>query len=258
MNTKNFAEVIVETKDKQKIHLDHYKNGHTKVIIIAPGFTNSKNALLMKELGKALLDEYDVMIMDFRGHGESGGLFFWTSKEDMDLETVLEYAHEEYEKIGVIGFSLGAATGLITASKTDLMDSLISVSAPAEFEKIEYHFWKLDFENDIVYNLGEGKIGKGIRPGPWWLKKEKPIDCVGKIKIPVFYLHGDADWLIKPWHSQELFEKTKSKKKLAIIKNGPHAEYLIRKNKEETIKLIREWLDETLKSLDIARDKEAQ
>ena len=126
------------------------------------------------------------------------------------------------------------------------MDSLISVSAPADFEKIEYHFWKLDFENDIVYNLGDGKIGKGIRPGPWWLKKEKPIDCVGKIKIPVFYIHGQADWLIKPWHSEDLYKKTNSKKRLAIIKNGPHAEYLIRKNKKETIQLIKEWFKETL------------
>lgn len=135
---------------------------------------------------------------------------------------------------------------MITASKIDLMDSLISVSAPTEFEKIEYHFWELDFENDIVYNLGEGKIGKGIRPGPWWLKKEKPIDCVGKIKIPVFYIHGQADWLIKPWHSEDLYKKTNSKKRLAIIKNGPHAEYLIRKNKKETIQLIKEWFKETL------------
>ena len=188
-----------------------------------------------------------MIAFDFRGHGKSGGLFYWTSKEFLDLQTVLEYAKKQYQKISVIGFSLGAATTLITASKTNLIDSVISVSAPSEFEKIEYRFWELDFENDIIYNLfGEGKHGKGVRPGPWWFKKEKPIDCVGKIKVPIFYIHGQADWLIKPWHSEELFKKTNSKKHLAIIKNGPHAEYLIRKNKEETVNLIKDWLAETL------------
>lgn len=238
---------FLTASDGQQVHYDHYKNSHKNAVVIAHGFFNSKDAILLKELGQSLNGDYDVIIMDFRGHGKSGGLFYWTSKEYMDLETVLEYASKQYQKIGVIGFSLGAATSLITASKTDLIDSLISVSAPSELEKIEYRFWELDFENDITYNLlGEGKIGKGIRSGPWWLKKDKPLNLVDKIKIPILYIHGDADWLIKPWHSKALYEKTTSRKRMAIIKNGPHAEYLIRKNKEETIGLIKKWFEETL------------
>ena len=66
---------------------------------------------------------------------------------------MLNYAKSNYQKIGVVGFSLGAATSIITASREDLIDSLIAVSAPVEFEKIEYCFWDLDVENDIFYNL---------------------------------------------------------------------------------------------------------
>lgn len=242
-----FKTFTVETTDKNKICFDHYDFGHSKVIVIAPGFINSKQAVPMKDLAESLVDEYNVIIMDFRGHGKSSGLFYWTSKEYLDLQSVLQYSHQKYKKIGVIGFSLGAATGIITASKTDLMDSLISVSAPVELNKIEYHCWKLNMENDIFYNLwGEGRFGKGIKPGPWWFSKEKPVDCVGKIKTPILYIHGDADWLIKPWHSEELHKKTNSKKRLSVIKNGPHAEYLIRKNKDEMIHLIKEWFRETL------------
>lgn len=236
------------TVDGQTIHYDLYPHGHKRLIIIAHGFFNSKDALLLKELGQALANQYDVLIMDFRGHGKSGGLFYWTSKEYLDLEAVLGYAKTHYQRIGVIGFSLGAATSIIAASETDGIDTVISISAPSEFEKIEYRFWELDVENDIFYNLiGEGRVGKGVRPGPFWLKKDKPIHRVEQIKCPIFYIHGESDWLIKPWHSEELYKKTPTKKCLSIIKNGPHAEYLIRKNKEETIKLIREWLDETLK-----------
>lgn len=244
---EKFKSLTVETTDKNKICFDHYDSGHSKVVVIAPGFFNSKQAVPMKDLAGALVDEYDVIVMDFRGHGKSSGLFYWTSKEYLDLQSVLEYAHQKYERIGVIGFSLGAATGIITASKTDLMDSFISVSAPTELNKIEYHFWELNAESDIFYNVwGEGRLGKGIKPGPWWLGKGKPIDCVGKIKIPVLYIHGDSDWLIKTWHSEELYKKTNSKKRLCFIKNGPHAEYLIIKNKDETIRLIKKWFEETL------------
>ena len=165
----------------------------------------------------------------------------------MDLIAVLQEVRAQYQKIGVIGCSLGAATSIITAAKTDLIDTLVSVSAPTEFEKIEFHFWDLDVENDIFYNLtGEGRRGKGVRPGPFWLKKEKPINVVSQVKCPVLFIHGEEDWLIKPWHSQALYDKTEGKKKIVLIKNGLHAEYLVRKSREETIAAIKDWLNQTL------------
>lgn len=238
---------VLKTIDNAEIHFDHWLNNHSQVVIIAHGFFNSRRGRLIQRLGHELLEHYDVILMDFRGHGESSGIFTWTAKECIDLETVLAFAKPRYKKIGVVGFSLGAAISLITAARTQMIDSLVSVSAPTQLSKIEYHFWRLNPENDIVYNLlREGRIGKGVRPGPFWLKKEKPIEIVGQIKIPIAYLHGTKDWIIRSWHSEELHGKTISYKKIKIIPNGPHAEYLIRKKKEETISFIREWFAETL------------
>ena len=78
------------------------------------------------------------------------------------------------------------------------------------------------------------------------VEKRQPINVVEKVKSPILFLHGEADWLIKPWHSKALYDKTRSKKELLILKNGPHAEYLIRKNREETIRSIRNWFRQTL------------
>ena len=237
----------VVTQDGQLIRYDLYKSGHPSLVIIAHGFFNSKDAVLLKELGRLLEDRYDVAIMDFRGHGESPGLFWWTTKEYLDLTAVLSDAKVNYGTVGVIGFSLGAATSIITAARTDLIDSLIAVSGPTEFERIEYHFWDLDPENDILYNMiGEGKVGKGVRPGPFWLKKDKPVELIDKVKCPVMILHGGEDWLIKPWHARALFDKCRSQKKLVIIPDGPHAEYLVRKNKQQTVDAVRDWFRETL------------
>lgn len=235
------------TSDGIQVCFDRYAGGHSKVVIIAHGFFNSKGSVLLKSLAQELSDEYDCIVMDFRGHGETRGLFHWTSKEYLDLEAVLKFARQHYQKTAVIGFSLGAATSLIAASKFDLIDSVIAVSPPTVLEKIEYHFWNLDVENDLLYNIfKDGKIGKGVRPGPFWMAKEKPIAIVGNIKVPVCFIHGGADWLIHPWHSAALFEKTRAVKNIAIIKDGPHAEYLLRKNKDEFIRLVRDWLGQTL------------
>jgi len=234
------------TSDNHKIACDHYKAGHESVIIIAHGFFTSKDAVLIKQMKDYLIGEHDVIVFDFRGHGKSSGLFTWTSKENLDLETVLAYAKRKYNKIGMIGFSYGAAISIRVVAEHEGVNSLVAISAPYDSTKIDYHFWDLDIENDIFYNIGEGGKGKGIRPGPFWLDKKKPIDLVGKLTCPVLYIHGDKDWVISPRHSKKLYEKTASKKKIVIIKKGSHAEYLLRKNSKEVINLIKEWFQQTI------------
>lgn len=236
----------VQSKDHVSIEYDHYQNGHADLVLIAHGFYNSKQSELLQELGRGLADRYDVVIMDFRGHGKSRGLFHWASKEPMDLEAVLRDVRSQYKKICVIGFSFGAGISMIVAATTDLIDNLIYVSGPAEFKRIDFRWWELDFENDILFNLGPGAKGKGARPGPFWLPKQQPIKLVKTLRVPIFYIHGDQDWTIKPWHSQKLFELTTGVKRLKIISGGPHAEYLMRKHKEEFLSGIRTWLEETM------------
>ena len=236
------------TDDGIKIDYDHYRNGFDRVIILAPGFFNSKSAILFKDMAKELGRDYDIIVFDFRGHGKSRGLFYWTAKEYLDLQTVLAYANQNYGKIGVVGFSLGAATSIITAARDERIDSLIAVSAPSQFNKIDFRFWEMDLEENIIYNvIGAGRIGKGLRPGPFWRRKQKPVDVVGKIKIPVLFIHGANDWLIKPWHSEMLFQKAQARQKsLEIIPNGTHAEFLFRSQRPVTLQLFREWFGKTL------------
>ena len=68
-------DLCVMTEDEQKVYFDHHQSGHDKIVIIAHGFFNSKNAVLLKTLAGELKKLYDVIVMDFRGHGESSGMF---------------------------------------------------------------------------------------------------------------------------------------------------------------------------------------
>jgi pimeloyl-ACP methyl ester carboxylesterase len=245
---------ILTTDDKQTISCRHYKNNHPHVVVIAHGFYNSKDADLLQGLAGDLTGDYDVFMFDFRGHGKSSGQFSWTSKEHNDLAAVLEYLQARYEKIAIIAFSLGASIGinLLSRSRFKKVGSLILVSCPSEFEKIDYKFWQLDLKGDLIYTLfaAAGRRGRGVRPGAFWLKKEKPIENVRRVGIPILYIHGERDWVVKPWHSRALYEKTQSKKKLLIIKRGPHAEYLLRDCPEDFVRAIRKWLFSTMRKSD--------
>lgn len=236
------------SSDQQKIAYRHYNTGHDKVIIIVHGFYNSKDAVILKRLAETLYGEYDVFMFDFRGHGKSSGLYAWTSREGKDLVAALDYIEGKYKKVGMIAFSFGGSVAINTLAHDKRVNSLICVSIASDPNKTDYQFWKLDLKGDLAYTLLtlEGLKGRGFRPGPFWLKKEKPIDNVAKIQIPILYIHGEKDWVIKPWHSQALYDKTQSKKRLVIVKNGPHAEYLTRDYFEQFITEVKTWFKETL------------
>ena len=164
----------LKTLDNQKIAYYHYKSGHKKVIVIAHGFYASKDSELFRSFSGSFLEEYDVFIFDFRGHGKSSDLFYWTSKEGEDLKAVLNHLKGAYEKMGLIGFSFGGSVSINTAAETGLIDSLICVSTASDAGKVDFNFWKLDWNEDIIYSLSEkGRKGKGVKPGPFWLKKER-------------------------------------------------------------------------------------
>jgi hypothetical protein len=80
------------------------------------------------------------------------------------------------------------------------------------------------------------------------LQKIRPIDIVDKISpTPVLFLHGEKDWLVKPSHSQRLFEKAKEPKALTIIKGGGHAERIFDKFHDQFVKICSDRFRETLK-----------
>ncbi len=236
------------TQDKQKIAYDYYQDNHRQAIIIAHGFYNSKDSVLLKKLAQSIYNDYDVFMFDWRGHGESSGEFSWMSRESEDFQAVLKYLEGRYEKLGMIAFSLGAGIAINVLAQRGGIDSLICVSPVSEFNKIDYSFWQLDLKGDLIYTLvsKEGRKGKGVRPGMFWLKKNKPLESVENIKAPILYIHGGKDWVIKPWHAKKLYEKTISQKKLVIIKDGPHAEYLIRDFPEIFVSQVKEWFKTTL------------
>lgn len=236
------------TEDGQSIALAHYRKGFPILIIIAHGFYNNKDTVLFREIAERISRYDDVITFDFRGHGKSSGLFSWTSREPKDLKAVVSYAKKTgYLKIGIMGFSLGASVALIEASRNPDIDSLIAVSAPYDFWKINYHFWEPDMLEDLKLNMGKKGKGKGMRPSSPFFKKVRPLDIVDKIcPRPVLFIHGEKDWLIKPVHSKRLFEKAGDPKGLKIFEGAGHAERIFDCFPDQFIAICAHWFKETL------------
>jgi pimeloyl-ACP methyl ester carboxylesterase len=241
-------QVTLKTKDQHLIDAVHYEGGSRKAVILAHGFYNAKDAHIFREITKALAVHYDVVAFDFRGHGKSSGLFTWTSKECADLQAVIDHVKTfKYDSIGLMGFSLGAAISLIEAAQNTEIKTVIAVSAPSDLWKIDFHFWEAGMLDDLKLNFGFKSKGKGIRPSHPWEMKIAPIDIIDRISPrPVLFIHGKEDWLIKPSHSEELYNRAKEPKKIIILEKLGHAETMFDQQPDSFMKPCLDWFREHL------------
>lgn len=237
------------TKDGVKIAYEHFKNGFDSLVIICPGFFNSKANSAIRRSIELVADSRDVIIFDFRGHGQSGGKFTWTAKESLDLEAVLDHGVScGYKKIGIIAFSLGAAVSIIVAAKRPEIKSMVLISAPYSFWDINYHFWEPEMLSDLKSMLDCKFEGKGVKMDHIFMDKERPMDRIPAVKdSAILFIHGAKDWVIKDYHSKKLYNSAMTyKKKIEIFNDGLHAERLIEQYPERMKELISSWFRETL------------
>ena len=143
-------EKTLVTQDNRKIAYKHLSNDNDQLVVIVHGFFNSKDSELLSFFAENLFSNYDVVSFDLRGHGKSDGLFSWTTHESKDLEAILGKFDGKYKKVAVVGFSLGGSISInVLSKKAYKVDTVISVSAPSDFDKVDFRWWQLDLENDI-------------------------------------------------------------------------------------------------------------
>ena len=238
-------EKFLYTKDNIKIAINHYESNCDSVVIVCPGWFMTKDSKAFKMLSNDLNKKFDVVTMDFRGHGRSSGFYTFTAKELFDLREVVDYAKNEcgYKKIYLLGFSLGGALVLLYGSEFQSADRIIAVSAPADFMKIENRMFMPQAWIPTLFQKFEPKRWLTIRAGFPFLKKIKPIDVVSKINVPTLFIAGEKDPTVFPWHTEALYNKAVCKKQYKLFKNANHAEDLYHDFPEEFLNLCVEWFE---------------
>jgi len=230
------------TRDKVKIAINYYANNYNEVVIVAPGWCMTKDSDAFRKIAEFFAKHYDVISFDFRGHGKSTGMYTFTAKEIMDMDSVVRFARKkQYNKIYLVGFSLGAAISLIYASKSRFIDKVIAISAPSDFDKIENEMWKKAAWGETFKKFELDRFAS-IRPYPIPLKKVKPVDIIDKITCPTLFIAGEKDPTVHYWHTENLYKKAVCAKRYKLFKGGFHAEDLYLHFEKEFCKLCTDWL----------------
>lgn len=176
---------------------------------------------------------YNMLLIDQRGHGESGGgRTTWGLRETEDLSAWVKWAGRNTPsgKIGLHGVSLGAAMSLLYSGTEEgkRLSFVISDSSYGNLEQLaeeklftwlgdERALWSLRaiypfFQGDLLFRYHKTT------------RDMDPLNAVTHSTVPTLFLHGTADTLVPYERAEELYEVSSSpSKKLYLFENVTHA-----------------------------------
>ncbi|MFN2291990.1 MAG: alpha/beta hydrolase [Anaerolineae bacterium] len=173
-------------------------------VLLAHGLMDRKETMLQL-LPWLHAAGYNVMLFDFRGHGNSEKVPTTLGRlEALDVQAALDWLVDEGvgERVGGLGMSLGAAALVNAAADGSDLDALVLDSLFADWNGT-------DFAEDY-------------RLPPGWLVPDvpDPEDMMPDLDVPIFIIHGTADILTNVDHAYRLFRAANPPKKLWINDSG--------------------------------------
>lgn len=219
---------ILESFDGLKLHAKKF----------SPAESSNRWAILVHGYGRDGTFAYDyaeeylkrgwnVLIPDLRAAGESEGQFITMGvleSRDIVLWSEKISSDNPDAKIIIHGVSMGAATTLLTAAQEP--KNLCAVVEDCGFTSA-YEMFTAQIEK--LFGLPEYpvmpcanivcKIKTGVK-----ISDAAPIEVVDKIKVPILFIHGDADKLIPLEMMERLFDKAVVPKEKFIVEGAGHAD----------------------------------
>ena len=168
-----------------------------------------------------------ALVVDQRACGRSEGtVITFGAKEHRDCLSWVDHMVKRFGpdvKIILTGISMGAAT-VVMASGCDLPKNVIGVladcgcSSAKEIIKLVIRY-RMGLPPDLSYRfvrLGARLFG-GFDPDT-----ASPVDYIRNAKVPVIFYHGDADYFVPCYMSQDMFDACPSRKEIVIIPGAAH------------------------------------
>lgn len=251
---KNWHDIVIHSNFGYPLHGTYIPNAKAtnKTIIFLHGFTGHR-ALGLNYLDIYLENDFNVLLVDSRAHGESGGhSITWGNYEKYDLEQWLDWltARSPQGIIGVHGVSMGAATALLHAELNETNKRVAFYIADSAYSDLETLF-ALQLKNylpQIILPQAVIQYANFVAylDSRFTFHQAAPIRSVRQVTTPILYVHGASDQVVPAYMSQELYQATKGFKQLHIFPKTSHLN-AIYDYREQYCSLIQNFIQTTLK-----------
>jgi fermentation-respiration switch protein FrsA (DUF1100 family) len=193
------------------------RNGST--VILVHGYARDRSELI-QEAGWLVENGYSALVFDTRAQGSSDGAFVGMGYlEAMDIRAAVDFVLDESpeERIGLMGFSMGAVAAVQEAAQDARVQAVIAVSPFATLrETATYHLRRLGPLAPMIIWWGERMTG---------LKLDilRPVDAVSALAPrAILIMQAGDDDLVPPDSGRQLYAAAGEPKELWSVAGVAH------------------------------------
>src|SRR3989344_354654 len=211
------------------------EKSNKKLVILLPGYLDSKDYPHIKKLGEALADHGDTAI-SFNPTGT------WDSEGDIseyslpqyiaDIDAVIQHmkTQGEFSKIFLAGHSFGAQIALIYPTLKNNITAVASIM-PGRNIGITYPNETINRWKEQGYRMSRRDLPDKLKE---YISYKVPynfiavrlgydsLEYVKKLTIPVLYIAGEHDELHPVYDVRELYDATPEPNKLVVLEKEGH------------------------------------
>jgi uncharacterized protein len=220
------------------------------VIIMVHGVDANRAdpSVKMLEIASQLVSHgYNVMMFDLRGHGESDGSHVSAGYfEKRDVLGAVNYSHQKGKtEIGILSYSMGAASSLMAAAETQDIQAVVADSSYADLEEIINYQFSIrsslpGFFIPLILFMNKAMYGIDF-------PSVKPVESIKNIAIPVFIIVGGQDDTVSTDQAQREYEASRNpQSQLWIVPEAKHTQSYVSRP-QEYIGKVESFFDEALK-----------
>jgi fermentation-respiration switch protein FrsA (DUF1100 family) len=180
-----------------------------RCIILIQGTEHHRNSPEIRalRLGRDLVERgFSVLLFDFRARGESGGYRSSEGdREQWDVFGAIDYVTERgipVERIGLLGFSLGAGVALLVAAEEPRIPAVVSDSGFLDYMMDLQNLYVGPFRLPSWFAIFVAFAGRILFKADF--SKVRPAQVVEQVDQPIFFIHGEDDPVISAEETVEL------------------------------------------------------
>ena len=227
-----YEDVYTNSEDGLRLHAKYYETvPGAPVEILCHGYHGTGYRDFCGGLQLALKRGHNALLIDQRAHGESEGkCLTFGIMERKDCLSWVKYIVErcgEDTKIVLVGISMGAAT-VTMATELELPDNVVAVIADCGYSSPEEIIRKVMKDSKYPQCLYPILKLSAKLYGHFDLGEASSEEALHSSKIPVLFIHGEADDFVPCEMTRRNYDACASKKTLITVPEAGHGlSYLV-------------------------------
>ena len=199
-----------------------------RCIILIQGTEHHRNSPEIRSLrlGRDLVDRgFSVLLFDFRARGKSGGhRSSEGDREQWDVLGAIDYVAERgimVERIGLLGFSLGAGVALLVAAHEPRIPAVVSDSGFLDYMMDLQQLSVGPFRLPSWFAIFVAFAGRIFFKADF--SKVAPAQVVEQVEQPILFIHGEEDSVIPAEETSTLHDISDNPAdRIWIVPNAEH------------------------------------